>query len=64
MTRKNQTTLALSAAARAMARMAAGRDHLTLAEYIERLIREDAQRSGIADLISDHGQSEETDDAQ
>ena len=62
MTKRNMTSVALSATVRAMARMGAGRAGITLATYLERLIRKDAQQSGIADLVADADQEEARDD--
>ena len=64
MTRPNQTTLALSSAARTMARMAAAREDITFAECIEQLVKEGARRTGIASLASDDDRAQETDDAR
>lgn len=54
MTRKQHTYLALPVTVKRMARMAAAHGDMTLGEYVSRLIQEDAQTTGIADLVVEH----------
>lgn len=48
---KSLTYLNLTPAAKRLAKMAAARSGISLSEYVEHLIGEDAQRTGLADLV-------------